>query len=158
MRWLCAHVYANTFCVCLCFIMQYSSLWVFSFRSYSFSLLPCKKGNKWNSISVCLALAVTCCWFAIRRFGDSIRGANSRRVKDMVSQPNKRLGQAREMMGWVWVIEWFVGLVQNTLSHLFTSSATAACPRLRLILPDPTAIRVGLSHASRHSNVWHTAQ
>lgn len=59
--------------------------------------------------------------------------ANSRRVKDMVSQPNKRLGQA------LW-------------------KPTVACPRLRLILPDPTAIRVGLSHASRHSNVWHTAQ
>jgi hypothetical protein len=29
---------------------------------------------------------------------------------------------------------------------------------LRLILPDPTAIRVGLSHASQHSNMWHTAQ
>lgn len=30
--------------------------------------------------------------------------------------------------------------------------------RLRLILPDPTAIRVGLSHASQRSNTWHTAQ
>jgi len=27
-----------------------------------------------------------------------------------------------------------------------------------LSLPDPTAIRVGLSHASQHSNMWHTAQ
>ena len=29
---------------------------------------------------------------------------------------------------------------------------------LRLILPDPTAIRVGLSHASQRRKAWHTAQ
>ena len=68
------------------------------------------------------------------------QGANSRRVKDMVSQPKQKTGASSECSG------------------IFKSLYFYACPRLRLILPDPTAIRVGLSHASRHSNVWHTAQ
>jgi uncharacterized membrane protein YjjP (DUF1212 family) len=76
--------------------MQYAKSLSFFFSIVLFFVVAFikKRGNKRISISVCLALVAAAADLLMASQLQRNQGTNSRRVKDMVSQPNKRLGQA----------------------------------------------------------------